>query len=80
MVRGPTQNLPALDHSQDLIQQGVSVPLGGVASSRLGPAMEVGLEYFQREREAGLYDGEWQLGLLEDWRSKQMMKGDLEKS
>jgi len=43
---------------EDLIQQGVSVG-GATSASRLGPAMEVGLEYFQREREAGLYDGEW---------------------
>lgn len=58
MVTGPPQNLPLWE---DLIQQGVSVG-GSTSASRLGPAMEVGLEYFQREREAGLYDSEWQLG------------------
>lgn len=50
------------------MRQGVSAPASSGAGARrsLGPATEVSLQYFQREREAGLYDGEWQLDL--EWK------------
>eukprot|EP00435_Cladocopium_sp_Y103_P068572 s344_g31.t1 len=46
---------------QELIEQGASLSTASAGRRTLGAATEVGLEYFQREREAGLYDGEWPL-------------------
>ena len=49
---------------EELLEQGASLSTASAGRRTLGPATEVGLDYFQREREAGLYDGEWPLGLV----------------
>jgi hypothetical protein len=46
---------------EELIKQGASLSAASAGRRTLGAATEVSLEYFQREREAGLYDGEWPL-------------------
>lgn len=48
-----------VDMMEELIKQGASLSAASAGRRTLGAATEVSLEYFQREREAGLYDGEW---------------------
>lgn len=48
------------DMLNQLLMSGVGIPAGRApAKAALGEAVPAGLEYFVREREAGLYDGEW---------------------
>ena len=50
---------------EELIKQGASLSAASAGRRTLGAATEVSLEYFQREREAGLYDGEWPLDFVD---------------
>ena len=50
---------------EELIKQGASLSTASAGRRTLGAATEVSLEYFQRERKAGLYDGEWPLDFVD---------------